>query len=402
MGCNLVVNVDAEEIILFVPRVDPLYEIWMTVLSAEQFSAKYELKTQFNDELEAFIKDFNPSTVYLNAGVNSDSQLSPALPDEKYYKGFNANREDLNLILSEARVFKSEAEIDILRWATIAACNSHIEVLQRTEPGMLEYHVENIFVHHGRMRYLSHRVGPYSSICGCGPGAATLHYPDNDKLLKDGLFMLTDQGHRLHGYCSDITVSWPVNGKFTKKQADIYNIVLKANRDVMAAVKPGVNWLDMHKLAERTTIQGLLDLGIVKGDLEKLLDSRLGFIFQPHGLGHFYGLETHDVGGYLKGTPERSSQLGLKNLRTARTLEAGMCVTIEPGLYFRNSLLHDANDLGIDLSCLNLDLIKEYMKEIEGTRIEDCCVVTANGVENLSAMLPRTVEEIEACMAKTV
>jgi Xaa-Pro dipeptidase len=99
------------------------------------------------------------------------------------------------------------------------------------------------------------------SICGCGPTAATLHYHDNDKTLRDGQTMLTDQGHSLHHYCSDLTISFPVNGKFTQKQANIYNIVLRASRRVFEALKPGISWVDMHKLAERTILEGLIELG---------------------------------------------------------------------------------------------------------------------------------------------
>lgn len=264
---------------------------------------------------------------------------------------------------------------------------------------MKEYHIEALFSDYGKMNYLTGRVYPYNSICGCGPGAATLHYPDNNQLLEDGKFMLTDQGHRVHHYISDITISWPVNGKFTQKQREIYEIVLRANRKVMETVKPGVNYRDMHLLAERVTLEGLRDLGLVQGDIDEMMEQRVGFIFQPHGLGHFIGLETHDVGGYLSFTPERSQKPGLKNLRVARDLVKGMALTIEPGLYFRDFLLEGREDLGIDLKFLNLEKIKEYQKEVEGVRIEDCCIITEDGCENMSEGVPRTVEEIEKCMA---
>jgi Xaa-Pro dipeptidase len=216
--------------------------------------------------------------------------------------------------------------------------------------------------------------------------------------------MLTDQGHSLHHYVSDVTVSFPVNGKFTEKQAQIYNIVLKASRAVFSKCAPGVDWLDMHKLAERVTLEGLVELGILEGDVQEMLDKRLGFVFMPHGLGHLIGLDVHDVGGYLAHTPKRSPLPGLKNVRFNRPLQAGMCITIEPGCYFRDFLLHGEFPEGsfdgfqFDLKYINLDKVKEYKEEIQGVRIEDVVLITEDGCENLSWDVPRTVDEIEKCM----
>jgi len=116
---------------------------------------------------------------------------------------------------------------------------------------MRELQLESFFNFHGQQEYFTGRVAPYISICGCGPTAATLHYQDNDKTLIDGQMMLTDQGHSLHHYCSDVTISFPVNGKFTEKQAEIYNIVYNASQAVMHKLAPGIDWVDMHLLAER-------------------------------------------------------------------------------------------------------------------------------------------------------
>lgn len=200
--------------------------------------------------------------------------------------------------------------------------------------------MESFFVYDCQQKYFCGRVQPYHSICGCGPTAATLHYHDNNKWLKDGHMMLTDQGHQVHHYVSDVTTSFPVNGKFSQKQKEIYDIVLNANRAVLNSLKPGVVWKDMHLLAEKVTLEGLKKLGLVKGDINEMLEKRLGFIFQPHGLGHLIGLDVHDVGGYLDNvTPQRDTRPGLKSLRTARVMKPGMCITIEPGCYFRDFLL---------------------------------------------------------------
>lgn len=171
-------------------------------------------------------------------------------------------------------------------------------------------------------------------------------------------------------------------------------------------LKPGVSWSDMHLLSERVLLEGLKELGCVSGDVDEMLKARVGFIFQAHGLGHLIGLDTHDAGGYLDGaaqnaTPARDPQPGLKNLRTARIMQPGMCMTIEPGCYFRDFLLHGElpkDKLDINLSYLNLDRIKEFQAEVAGVRIEDVVAITETGCELLSFGVPRTTEEIEACM----
>ena len=158
----------------------------------------------------------------------------------------------------------------------------------------------------------------------------------------------------------------------------------------------------MHKLAERTILTGLVELGCLTGNVEDMLEKRIGFIFMPHGLGHLIGLDVHDVGGYLKNTPARNTLPGLKSLRTARVMEVGMCITIEPGCYFRDFLLNGEipkEYFEFDLSCLNLEKIREYKKEIAGVRLEDCVLITTDGNECLSYDIPRTTDAIEKCMA---
>lgn len=157
----------------------------------------------------------------------------------------------------------------------------------------------------------------------------------------------------------------------------------------------------MHLLAEKIILSGLKDLGLVEGDVDEMVQGRVGYIFLPHGLGHLLGLDVHDLGGYLPGlTPERKEGPGLRNLRTARVLEKDIIITVEPGIYFRDFLLDGefGDNLSIDLKYLNREKIREYQKEIQGVRIEDVVLVTESGIENLSDGIPRTVAEIEACM----
>lgn len=141
-------------------------------------------------------------------------------------------------------------------------------------------------------------------------------------------------GGNYFGYCADITCSFPVNGKFTPKQKLIYEAVLTSNLAVMNMAKPKVSWVDMHILANKTLLEELKKGGLLKGNVDEMFEAGLAATFQPHGLGHLMGLDVHDVGGYLKGHPERPQTAGVNRLRTARVLEEGMILTIEPGCYF--------------------------------------------------------------------
>jgi len=208
-------------------------------------------------------------------------------------------------------------------------------------------------------------------------------------------------GVRIAGYCSDVTSTAPVNGKFTQRQKDIYNIVLKSNLTVQSVLKPGVSWPNMHLLAEKVIIEGLLGLGLLnKGfTIEEMLESRVGYYFMPHGLGHLLGLEVHDAGGYLSFTPPRHDKVGLKNLRFARTLEEGYFITVEPGIYFVPFLLERAFSDESLKKFFNIDLVKTYF-DFGGVRIEDDIIITKDGSKNLTGNLPRTVEDIEKTMQR--
>merc|ERR1711936_444987 len=203
------------------------------------------------------------------------------------------------------RVTKTPLELDVLRYASKISSLAHMHVMRTIKPGMKEYQAEATFLHHVYF-YGGARHVCYNCIAASGRSGAVLHYghagAPNDQTVKDGDMLLFDFGAEYCCYCSDITCSYPANGKFTDKQKIVYNAVLRANRAVLAACKPGVVWSDMH----------------------------------------FMGCDVHDVGGYLEGHPERSSLAGLRSLRTARVLAAGQVLTIEPGCYFIDFLLDRA------------------------------------------------------------
>lgn len=349
------------------------------------------------DEFASFLtEEYGAKTVYLYHGVDSDSGNTPELPQLPDLGFFEVDKETLFPILVECRVFKSDEEANVLRTAARISSEAHIAVMQNIKPGLMEYQIEALFKFHCHL--LGGKDVAYACICASGRDAATLHYQDNDKVQKDGTLVLADMGCKFQGYCADITCTYPVNGKFTKKQKEIYDAVLDATLTVEKTMKPGIKWEDMHLLAEKIIVEHLIKLGLVKdAPWEELKENRIGAIFFPHGLGHLLGLAVHDCGGYMKGLPERIMQPGLKSLRTRRTLDKGMCITVEPGLYFIETLLEQAYKDETKSKYLVKEKIDEYM-EVGGVRIEDDVIVTDDGIENFT-VVPRTTEEIEKCMA---
>jgi Xaa-Pro dipeptidase len=299
--------------------------------------------------------------------------------------------------LEACRVYKSDEEIKILRYANKVSSNAHIEVMRSVKPGMTEFQVESLFLHavygKGQCRHVA-----YTCICAAGPSGALLHYPTNDKLVRDGQMMLLDMGGEYSCYASDITTSFPANGKFTEDQKAIYNAVLEANRAVQAAMKPGVNWVAMHELAYKVIAEHLLRIGICRGaTAQELVDRDVVGLFMPHGLGHLMGHNVHDVGGYPAGSPARPTRIGFKSLRTARDLEERMVITVEPGIYFVKALLEPALANPEVSKYLDKAVLDRFMN-FGGVRIEDDVLVTKTGVDNLTHV-PRSVEDIEAVMA---
>ncbi len=343
------------------------------------------------------------SKLYLLKGLNIDSGnfATPA-----FFEGIDKfsdvrDEESLFRSISECRVFKSSAEIDVMRYTNWVSSMAHVEVMRQCKPGMMEYQLESLFQHHtythGGCRHMS-----YTCICACGPSANILHYGHagrpNSRLLEEGMIGLLDMGAEYNCYASDITCSFPVSGTFTDDQKHIYNAVLAAQVKVIAMLKPGVSWLECHRAAEREILKGLIGCGVLNDcgkDLdeiiETMLDADVGAIFMPHGLGHFIGIDTHDVGGYPQGKPARSERPGVRKLRTARQMEEGMVITVEPGCYFIDPLLDAA---------LSDERQKHFFTErvndfrgFGGVRLEDDVRITSAGCENLT-LCPRAIEEV--------
>ncbi len=398
------VDIKTGKTVLFMPRLPEDYAIWMGhIETPEEAKERYRVdEVHFVDEIPKVLEQMNDgsSTLLTLHGTNTDSGKTTRAAAFDGISKFKVDDRALFPIIAELRVIKTEMELQALRYITKVSSDAHKIVMRAIKPGMKEYQCESLFLNHcyyvGGARHVC-----YTCICGTGNSGATLHYghagAPNDQTVKDGDIVLFDMGGEYYRFCSDITCSYPANGKFTEKQKTIYNAVLRANRAVVRECKPGVSYRDMHLLANREMLLDLIDAGILQGNIDDMMAVNLaGRVFQPHGLGHFIGLDVHDVGGYLEGHPPREGGPGLRNLRTARLLQANMVLTVEPGCYFIDHLLDNA--LGDPE--LSRFLVRERIEEFRGfggVRIEDDCIVTETGLEVMS-QVPRTVDEIEAWM----
>jgi Xaa-Pro aminopeptidase len=275
---------------------------------------------------------------------------------------------DPGALLHEMRLFKTDEEIALMQRASDIASEAHREAMKQARPGMKEYEIEAL------VEYIFRRNGAaapaYSSIVGSGANATILHYINNDAELKDGELLLIDAGAEYEGYASDITRTFPVNGRFTEAQRDIYELVLDCQEQCIRMVAPGVTFDEMHQRSVEILTEGMTRLGLLEGDPKKLIEEEAYKKFYMHRLGHYLGIDVHDVGRY-------------HNDGESRPVEAGMVMTVEPGLY-----------IGKDA-----EGIPDKYRGI-GVRIEDDVLVTPHGYRILTEKAPKQVAEIEELMAR--
>lgn len=385
---------------LFMPRLPDAWAVWLgTIYPPSHFEAAYGIENvRYVEELADTLRGLKPDVLLLLHGQNNDSGLFAQPATFPGIEGFKTDTAALYPELVECRFRKSAAEVELLRYVNAVSSAAHVAVMQRCKPGLGEYQLEAAFLHaiydKGGCRFTA-----YTCICGCGPHSAFLHYGHQgapDGRLQDGDTFLNDSGGEYHGYGADITCTYPVNGRFSEEQRGVYDTVLAANRAVQRVLRPGASWPDMHRLATRHIASGLRELGIAKGSVDELVANHVPGIFMPHGLGHLMGLDVHDPGGYPRGA-ERSSDPALKGLRCGRSVEAGVLITVEPGLYFIDAMLEPA--LADPAKARFLDAkVLERFRRVGGVRLEDDVLVTATGCENLT-QVPREAGDIESVMA---
>ncbi len=274
---------------------------------------------------------------------------------------------DLDHFLHDMRLFKSAAELRTMRRAAEISAEAHVRAMQASQPDMYEYQLE-AEIQHEFMRKGA-RFPAYNSIVGGGDNGCILHYVENSEKLRDGDLVLIDAGCEFEGYAADITRTFPVNGKFTEPQAALYEIVLQAQLAAITELRPGNHWNAPHDVSVRVITEGLLRLGLLQGKLEDLIAEGAYRQFYMHRIGHWLGMDVHDVGDYKVGGEWR-------------ILEPGMVMTVEPGIYVAPG---------------NMDVARKWRGI--GIRIEDDVVITKDGCEILTSGVPKTQADIERLMA---
>lgn len=295
---------------------------------------------------------------------------------------------------------KSEEEIKEIEKAVDIAYEMHTTSMRMATPGRIEQEIA------GTIEGISLALGgPVSFPIILSQDGQTLHNHHHDNILEVGRMMVTDAGAETQEcYSSDITRTVPVGGKFNKRQAEIYQIVLDANLAAINAVEAGTKFKTIHFIAAKVIIEGLIKLGLMKGDSDKALEAEAHTLFMPHGLGHMMGMDVHDMEGlgenyvgYDEKT-ERETSFGTAYLRLGKELKSGFVITIEPGIYFIPELIDKFRKENKFNDFINYDKVETY-KDFGGIRIEDDVLVTENGFRVLGKPIPKAIEEVEAVMA---
>lgn len=288
----------------------------------------------------------------------------------KSRNGIRAPQEirDVRELINEMRLLKDDYELNLMRHAAKISCDAHQRAMRYVRPGQFEYEVEAEFLHEFCRHGARHPA--YTSIVAGGANACTLHYVGNDARLNDGDLLLIDAGCEFAGYAADITRTFPVNGKFSPAQKDVYEMVLAAQISAIAEAKSGKLWNAPHDAALRVLAQGFIDLKLCQGSIDSVLETESYKAFYMHRTGHWLGMDVHDVGDYKLG-------------EQWRPLQPGMTLTVEPGCYIRPA-----------------DHVPRELWNI-GIRIEDDVLVTASGNEVLTQAAPKKVADIEALMQQS-
>lgn len=363
----------AGQYLMFCRERDPLKETWHgRRLGVERAPSALEADDAFpigdiDDILPGLLE--GRQYVYHTLGKDQlfDAQLLGWLNQARSSRRNGADPDafiSLDYHLHEMRVQKSRQELMLLKKAAKISAKAHKRTMQSCKPGMHEYELEAHLIAEYRSNNACHAFLP---IVGSAENGCILHYTENSDELEDGSLVLIDSGAEYEGYAGDITRTFPVNGRFTKDQKKVYEIVLASQLAAIKAVKPGNHWNDPHDAAVKVLTQGLRELGILKGSVASLIKEEAYKPYYMHTTGHWLGQDVHDVGEY-------------KIDGNFRLLEPGMVLTIEPGLYLNNSR----------------KIPKKYRNI--GIRIEDDVVVTKKGHEVISSDVPKTVQQIESLM----
>jgi len=360
--------------IAFVPKKDALKEIWDGYRAGPNGAVKdhgFDLafdNTEIDERLPDLLAGYNQVFYPVGKSQKLDADvidwIKTARSKDRHSSPIDIA--DASSKIGNERLIKDEDEIEIMKKACQISAEAHVEAMKFVKPGMNEQELEAFYQYQFSKR--GGRFAAYTPIVAGGENACVLHYVENSKALKDGDLVLVDAGCEFELYASDITRTYPINGKFTAAQLAIYEVVLEAQQKSIEAVTVNNNVMDSQIISEKVITQGLIDLGILNGSMEELHETGAFKDFYMHKIGHWLGIDVHDAGDYT----EDGEYMKFK---------PGMITTVEPGIYISST----AN-------------VKDQWKGI-GIRIEDNILVTAKGNQNLTDFVPSNPKEIEALMA---
>jgi Xaa-Pro aminopeptidase len=372
---TLVLMPEEEKAVLFCRPRDPEREMWDGAMAGLEGAVEdygmdeaYDIE-EIEKRLPKMLKDRDRVFYDLGEDKAFDEQLIGWMHKlrETKRRNFHVPEEihGLDHMLHDMRLYKSREELRVMKRSAQVAMEAHERAMRACKPGMNEAEIHAELLH----TFVSHQCEPsYLPIVGGGANACVLHYIENNSKLNDGDLLLIDAGAEYDGYASDITRTFPVNGTFSAEQRELYDLVLAAQLEAIDHVRQGNQWEDVHNAAVRVATRGMVDLGILKGDPDEIIEEESYTRLYVHKTGHWLGLDVHDVGEYqIDGH--------------SRELEPGMVLTVEPGIYI------PANDEEVD----------ERWRGI-GIRIEDNVVVTKDEPQILSESLAKTADDVEALM----
>ena len=370
-------NGESKSVLFSLPK-DPLHEIWQgrrigQIKAVEEYGVEQCFEVS---EINSLLPDYLNGKSQVLFGFSDHDFAAQVFSWLKQVKSLTRQGSltpqhltDADPLVADLRLIKTPNELALMRQANHISGLAHQRAMQKSQVGKFEYHIEADILHEFARHGARHPA--YASIVAGGDNANILHYTNNDDVLKDNELLLIDAGAELSGYAADITRTFPINGKFTVEQKAIYQLVLDAKNLAVNAIKPGMSFAKLNELTNAFLTQGLVDLGILQGEVTELISEKKVKDYFIHGLGHWLGLDVHDVGDYHISTDKEQ----------LRAFEEGMVMTIEPGIY-------------IPLTDLN---VAQKWRGI-GVRIEDNIAVTATGFENFTVNAPQTIEEIETLM----
>lgn len=364
-GCHLVL--DGKKEVLFVPRIDNHHRVWEGhVPSPDEARRLFGVdKVMYADELPKVLG---------RKKVASKAVLRDAL--------------------DELRACKTAGELALMRRASDVSGVAHRAVMAQARAGMKEYQLQAIFESECLKAGLKHLA--YPSIVAAGVNGAVLHYRHNNAELKDGELLLIDAGAEYRGYAADITRTFPVNGRFTQRQKDVYQVVLDAQKACIDKCRVGVVSADLHVTSMRKIAEGLKELGLLNGDVDGLVEGGAVRLFYPHGLTHMLGLDVHDVTGGKKRKMPNPTKVPV---RFVAKLEPGFVVTMEPGVYFIEALINDKTLRAKHKGSVDFAKAESFL-DFGGVRIEDDVVVTEDGPPMNLTDVPKEIADVEAACAR--